>query len=177
MKFLDSAGVTTLWSKVKTYISTQFTNYTTTNKGKANGFASLDTNGKLPTAQLPSLKTINGESLVGTGNITLNVDLYEIVSVLPTTDINVNKIYLVVDSNGITTNVYEEYLYVNNKWELIGKYKAGIDLTPYVKFTDTATSTKNGAMSKEDKVKLDAVVSGATADSAITTTELDTILV
>lgn len=177
MKFLDSDGVTTLWSKVKTYISTQFTNYTTTNKGQANGFASLDTNGKLPTIQLPTFKTINGESLIGSGNIVLNVDLYEVVSVLPTENINVNKIYLVVDSNGVTTNVYEEYLYVNNKWELIGKYKAGIDLTPYVKFTDTATSSKNGSMSKEDKVKLDAVASGATADSAITTAELDTILV
>lgn len=38
---------------------------------------------------------------------------------------------------------------------------------------DPATSTKAGIMTAKDKVKLDEITSGATADSAITTTEID----
>lgn len=40
---------------------------------------------------------------------------------------------------------------------------------------DPATSTKAGVMTTKDKVKLDRITSGATADSAITTTEIDAL--
>lgn len=40
---------------------------------------------------------------------------------------------------------------------------------------DPATSTKAGIMTAKDKVKLDGITSGATADSAITTTEIDAL--
>lgn len=40
---------------------------------------------------------------------------------------------------------------------------------------DPATSTKAGIMTTKDKVKLDGITSGATADSAITTTEIDAL--
>lgn len=40
---------------------------------------------------------------------------------------------------------------------------------------DSATSTKAGIMTAKDKVKLDGITSGATADSAITTTEIDAL--
>lgn len=40
---------------------------------------------------------------------------------------------------------------------------------------DPATSTKAGIMTTKDKVKLDGITSGATADSAITTAEIDTL--
>ena len=40
---------------------------------------------------------------------------------------------------------------------------------------DPATSTKAGIMTTKDKVKLDGITSGATADSAITTAEIDVI--
>ena len=42
---------------------------------------------------------------------------------------------------------------------------------------DPATSTKAGIMTTKDKVKLDGITSGATADSAITTTEIDALFV
>lgn len=42
---------------------------------------------------------------------------------------------------------------------------------------DPATSTKAGIMTTKDKVKLDGITSGATADSAITTAEIDTLFV
>lgn len=64
---------------------------------------------------------------------TLDVSLFKIVDVLPTTDIE-NKIYLVKDdSSPSEENGYLEYLYANRKWELIGKYTAKVDLTPYMK--------------------------------------------
>lgn len=40
---------------------------------------------------------------------------------------------------------------------------------------DPATSTKAGIMTAKDKVKLDGITSGATADSAITTAEIDAL--
>lgn len=44
-----------------------------------------------------------------------------IVETLPTEDIDTNTIYMVLDSEASTQgNVYNEYLYINNSWELIG---------------------------------------------------------
>ena len=45
----------------------------------------------------------------------------EIVQSLPTEDIDTNTIYMVLDSSSQQVgNVYNEYLYTNNSWELIG---------------------------------------------------------
>lgn len=44
-----------------------------------------------------------------------------IVETLPTEDIDTNTIYMVLDSEASTEgNVYNEYMYINNEWELIG---------------------------------------------------------
>lgn len=52
------------------------------------------------------------------GNLSsLNI---EVVTTLPTANISSSTIYLVARENGDTQNVYEEYIYVNNKWEMIG---------------------------------------------------------
>lgn len=95
-----------------------------------------------------ALKTINGESLVGTGDITIDLSLYIVVSSLPTSDINSNKIYLVDNSSGDSQNTYTEYIYTGDttatydstKWEKLGEYRAEIDLSEYLKAT-TAEST------------------------------------
>lgn len=147
-KFLDLTGVSNLWGKVKSKILSDITSNVTNKIGVANGIASLGSNAKLPVSQLPALKTINNNSIVGEGNISIDLSLYKIVNSLPTTNIDVNKIYLVLSeaessSNG---NVYTEYIYVNNKWEEIGKYKAKVDLINYVTFDDVATSSKNGVI-------------------------------
>lgn len=63
---------------------------------------------------------------------TLDVSLFKIVDVLPTANIE-NKIYLVPDSNGKEgANEYIEYLYILGKWEIVGKYTATVDLSPYI---------------------------------------------
>lgn len=81
--------------------------------GKANGVASLDSNGSVPIEQLSNIDTT----------------LFLIVRELPTTDIKTNKIYLVPNQDGQGNNVYVEYLYVENVWEKIGEFKAEVDIT------------------------------------------------
>lgn len=85
--------------------------------GKANGVASLDSNGSVPIEQLSNIDTT----------------LFLIVRELPTTDIKTNKIYLVPNQDGQGNNVYIEYLYVENVWEKLGEFKAKVDLSEYVK--------------------------------------------
>ena len=79
--------------------------------GKANGVASLDSNGSVPIEQL--------------GNI--DTTLFLIVRELPTDDIKSNKIYLVPNQDGQGNNVYIEYLYVENVWEKVGEFKPDIN--------------------------------------------------
>lgn len=79
--------------------------------GKANGVASLDSNGSVPIEQL--------------GNI--DTTLFLIVRELPTADIKSNKIYLVPNEDGQGNNVYVEYLYVENVWEKVGEFKPDIN--------------------------------------------------
>lgn len=52
-----------------------------------------------------------------------------IVQELPTTDIATDTIYMVPKTTPGTQNVYDEYMYINNAWELIGSTE--IDLTNY----------------------------------------------
>ena len=84
--------------------------------GKANGVASLDSNGSVPIEQL--------------GNI--DTTLFLIVRELPTTDIKTNKIYLIPNKDSQGNNIYVEYLYVDNAWENLGEFKAEVDLSEYV---------------------------------------------
>lgn len=53
----------------------------------------------------------------------------EIVSTLPTLNIDTNTIYLKPATDSKTNNIYEEYMYVNSKWEMIGT--TAIDLSNY----------------------------------------------
>lgn len=59
----------------------------------------------------------------------------EVVQSLPTTDISSTTIYLVARSGSSTGDVYNEYLYINNSWELIGT--TAIDLSNYYTKTQT----------------------------------------
>lgn len=92
--------------------------------GKANGVASLDSNGSVPIEQL--------------GNI--DTTLFLIVRELPTTDIQSDKIYLVPNQDGQGNNVYIEYLYVEDAWEKVGEFKPEVDLSGYA---EKSSSIKN----------------------------------
>lgn len=97
--------------------------------GKANGVASLDSNGSVPIEQLGNIDTM----------------LFLIVRELPTTDIKSNKIYLVPNQDGQGNNVYIEYLYVENVWEKLGEFKPEVDLSHILEKLDN----------KADKVDVD----------------------
>jgi len=48
-------------------------------------------------------------------------EIFVPVSTLPTTNIKTNKIYIVPNSLAAPeNNLYDEYIYKNNAWELIG---------------------------------------------------------
>ena len=56
---------------------------------------------------------------------------FEIVEELPSENIKEDTIYLVPIEPDIEGNNYEEYIYVNNQWELLGKIGVQVDLTNY----------------------------------------------
>lgn len=85
---------------------------------------------EIPT--MPNFKTINGETITGNGNITIDLELYEVASSLPTENIKTNKIYLIKAAEEGEQNVYIEYGYINNKWEKLGELHTTINLDDYV---------------------------------------------
>lgn len=64
----------------------------------------------------------------------------EVAQELPTTG-EENVLYLVPKTTTGTNNVFEEYLYINNNWELIGT--TDIDLSNYIQKSLTAGLVKN----------------------------------
>lgn len=83
----------------------------------------------------------------------------EVVSTLPTKNISTTTVYLKTGSKSDPDNIYDEYIYVKSKWELLGSQK--IDLSGYV-----TTDTMNAAL----KNKLDK--SGGTLTGALTTKDV-----
>ena len=74
---------------------------------------------------------------------------FEIVTTLPSTDISTSTIYLVLKSTSGTSNIYTEYYYINNNWEIIGD--TSVDLTNYY----TQTQVDNLLLGKEDTLTFD----------------------
>lgn len=114
-QYLDKTGLTTLVQQID------------------NKYASKTT---VPLAYQPKITAGTGLAFAGnTLNITLDTTLYQVVESLPEEGQNPNKIYLILGQAG-EQNTYTEYLWVNDKWEKLGEYKAAIDLTPYLKKTE-----------------------------------------
>jgi hypothetical protein len=163
MQFLDAIGLAYFWEKIKNWVNINYlsltggtingdvnisgnvsalqfkkTNGTSTQVliadgsvkgiGSANGIAGLDSNGYVPLAQLGNLDTT----------------VAEVVTALPTTNIK-KHIYLIKDTDGVTQNQYEEYLYTGDtsatydasKWEKLGDFRATVDLANYAKKSET----------------------------------------
>ena len=58
----------------------------------------------------------------------------EIVDTLPTEDIKSMTIYFIRNEHDNESDYYEEYMYINNKWEIIGS--TYVNLAPYLLKTD-----------------------------------------
>ena len=63
---------------------------------------------------------------------------FAVVQQLPTSDIQTNVIYLVPAAQPGQSNIYNEYIYVNNSWELIGS--TSIDLSGYEQTANKVTA-------------------------------------
>lgn len=129
-------------------------------KGVASGVATLGTDGKLTAAQLPAMKTVNGVSVVGSGNISIDLSLYKVVDSLPTTGIDATKIYIVPAKTTGDKNIKAEYVYTGNpasaydatKWEKLGEAQTNIVVDAEL----SATST-NPIQNKAVKSAVDAL--------------------
>lgn len=132
--YLGKIGLTTLWNKCKSMF------VKSSEKGKANGVATLDSDGNVPLAQL--------------GNI--DTTFAEVVTELPKTGIK-KHIYMMKTGTTGDKNIYAEYIYTGDvagtydatKWEKLGEASTSIDLSGYVK---TATLTTE-LDKKVDKVE------------------------
>lgn len=102
----------------------------------------------------------------------------EVVQTLPVSDISTTTIYLVPTQDPEQGNYYEEYIYVNNAWELVGT--TAVDLSGY--YTSAQVDTLLAA--KADSASLATVAtSGAysdlsgkpTIDTALDTTSTNAV--
>lgn len=122
--YLGKKGLSTLWNKCKSMF------VKSSEKGKANGVATLDSDGNVPLAQL--------------GNI--DTTFAEVVTELPTSGIK-KHIYMIKSSTIGTKNIYAEYIYTGDvagtydatKWEKLGEASTSIDLSGYVQTTTLTT--------------------------------------
>lgn len=141
-------------------------------KGVASGVATLGTDGKLTAAQLPAMKTVNGVSVVGSGNISIDLSLYKVVDSLPTTDIDATKIYIVPAEKTGDKNIKVEFVYTGDpagiydasKWEKLGEAQTNIVVDAEL----SATST-NPIQNKAVKSAVDSLTSSVNSKVATST--------
>ena len=132
--YLGKIGLTTLWNKCKSMF------VKSSEKGKANGVATLDNDGNVPLSQL--------------GNI--DTTFAEVVTELPTSDVK-KHIYMIKSGTTGTKNIYAEYVYTGDiagtydatKWEKLGEASTSMDLSGYVQTTTLTTELDK----KVDKVE------------------------
>lgn len=91
------------------------------NEGERNCYAGLKTNWEILDQKVADVTALQ-QAVAGALH-------REIVESLPTADIDPNTIYMILSGTSATENVYNEFMYVNNAWELIGT--SATDLTNY----------------------------------------------
>lgn len=100
---------------------------------------------------------------------TLDAKPFKVVNALPTEDIE-EKMYLIPDPNGKDNNLYIEYIWVEDHWEEVGKFKATIDLTPY-------ETTEHATQTYATKTELEGYVTTGVYDTlSQTVTQLSTLV-
>ena len=101
----------------------------------------------------------------------LDLSIFEIVNELPTTNINENKIYLVRNDQTTGSNLYTEYRYTNNSWEVLGEYKSDVDLADYYTKSETDSLLANKANTDDvyNKAEIDDLIANGSSDVFIVT--------
>lgn len=157
-------------------------------RGTANGVATLGADGKLASTQMPATKTINGQPIFGSGDLTVSTSLYQIVDALPTKDIDITKIYLVPATTTADKNNKTEYIYIGDpskaydatKWEKLGEEQknATIETPGGSIVVDTAfdTSSSNPIANKTVALRLNTIedtLNGKVAQEEYNTNKAD----
>lgn len=155
-QYLDKTGLAYLWGKITDHVSSAVS-------------SKQDT-----LVSVTNIKTINSQSLLGSGNISIDLTLYKVVTELPTSSIDTTKIYLVKSDTAGTNDTYTEYMYVNSAWEKLGEYQASVDLSNYI--TDLSVSGKvityikgdgsTGTITTQDTDTTYSVMTGATSSAS-----------
>ena len=67
-------------------------------------------------------------------NVILDTTVFKVVSTLPDQPLpeDMQKIHLVPSDVTGSQNIYKEYIWANNAWELLGEYQSEVDLTSYL---------------------------------------------
>lgn len=152
-------------------------------KGNANGAFTVELLMSTIREGLATQSSVNGKQnkltpgygieITAENEIRTNLDVspFVIVDELPTSDI-LNKIYLLPDPDGqVGKNEYVEYLWVNDHWEIVGKYTVTVDLAPYLKSADAERiyQKKADMPNMEEYAKVTALNSLALQLASITT--------
>ena len=126
-KYLDLEGLKILWTKIGNKIKEDIKN-----KADISGTLQKDDiiialdQGTIVNSGVQLSKLATKDELSAIPKFAIQV-----VTSLPTTNISSTTVYL-LSSGSETTNLYTEYIYVNNKWEKLGEQK--VDLTNYVQY-------------------------------------------
>lgn len=97
---------------------------------------------------------------------TISTLSFQVVTELPTTDIQTNIIYLVPSTTSSGQNIYDEYIYINSTWEKIGS--TSVNLSNYLAKDNTTAYTPTGDYNPATKQYVDSSVTNqATTEETI----------
>jgi hypothetical protein len=139
-----------------------YTPESSANKGVSNGYASLDSTGKIPVAQLPNIALIS-VSVVSSESAMLSVSA-QTGDVAVRTDIN--KSFILRGSNPAALSDWQELLSSGGSSSGINSISVATPLTKSGTTDVTlgivqATASQNGFMASSDKSKLDSIAANA----------------
>jgi hypothetical protein len=136
----------------------------------------VEVNGKIIGTSIPTITDINGDGeddYVGTGFKYISVNEHLYID-RPTDEEGMpidGEFSYVLYQGTRNTNIYLEYMYLNDSWEQIGSSE--VDLTNYVKNTDYATNDKHGIIKGDTALGIRINTSGAAYIDRATEAQID----
>lgn len=174
---LSKANTSTTYTKteVDTLVNTRATSSSVYTKGETDTLLSTKANtsaltDKATTTDLTykadkSTTYTKTEVDSAIANAISNLQLYIVANELPTTNISVNKIYLIPNSKNDSNNAYDLYLRVNNTWEKLDSIE--LNVNQFAQASTTYTKSEVDGLLDTDTVTNSSTVSGATLSLAL----------
>lgn len=157
-KYLDNNGLLYFWQKIKNNFVAATSLATVATSGSYNDldnkptlfsgdYTDLTNKPTIPTVPTDNASFTNGAGYQTASDVqaAINTALsgitgisFEVVESLPTTG-TAGTIYLVSNGSSSGTNLYNEWIYINNGWEFIGN--TAVDLSNYLTTSDVVAIT------------------------------------